>query len=134
MKSAIGGVIVIMPKRMPTTCSSPGCPNLAYGRYCEQHAKEKAQRCDQERGTAASRGYNSKWQKYRRKYLYEHPLCVECERVGKLKVATVVDHIAPHKGDHKLFWDQKNHQSLCGPCHNKKTAKEDGGFGNKRNG
>ena len=43
--------------------------------------------------------------------------------------ATVVDHIIPHKGDQKLFWDTRNWQPLCKPCHDKKTATEDGGFG-----
>lgn len=27
-----------------------------------------------------------------------------------------------------MFWDQRNHQTLCEPCHNRKTALEDGGF------
>ncbi|WP_144469068.1 HNH endonuclease signature motif containing protein, partial [Bacillus pumilus] len=36
----------------------------------------------------------------------------------------------PHKGDKKLFWDSSNWQPLCASCHNRKTAKEDGGFGN----
>jgi 5-methylcytosine-specific restriction protein A len=29
-----------------------------------------------------------------------------------------------------LFWDQSNWQPLCHTCHSKKTAREDGGFGN----
>ena len=29
------------------------------------------------------------------------------------------DHIVPHKGDHKLFWDPKNHQALCKQCHDR---------------
>ena len=47
---------------------------------------------------------------------------------GRRTPATVVDHIVPHKGDKKLFWDSGNWQPLCGPCHSRKTAKEDGGF------
>lgn len=31
--------------------------------------------------------------------------------------ATVVDHIVPHGGDLKLFWDVKNWQPLCKKCH-----------------
>jgi len=59
-----------------------------------------------------------------------NPLCVECKKQGKITPATVVDHIVPHKGDQEKFWDPNNHQSLCDTCHNRKTAKEDGGFGN----
>lgn len=43
--------------------------------------------------------------------------------------ATIVDHKVPHKGDKALFWDSTNWQSLCKPCHDRKTAREDGGFG-----
>ena len=47
-------------------------------------------------------------------------------------MAREVDHIEPHKGDDTLFWDQDNWQPLCKPCHSRKTATEDGGFGNPK--
>jgi len=28
-----------------------------------------------------------------------------------------------------MFWDERNWQALCKPCHDAKTAREDGGFG-----
>jgi 5-methylcytosine-specific restriction endonuclease McrA len=28
-----------------------------------------------------------------------------------------VDHITPHRGDLKLFWQRSNWQALCTPCH-----------------
>ena len=40
-------------------------------------------------------------------------------------MAKEVDHIIPHKGNMKLFWDSDNNWSpLCKSCHSKKTAKE----------
>ncbi|MGL6245691.1 HNH endonuclease [Pseudomonas sp.] len=69
------------------------------------------------RQSAARRGYNRRWQAYRERYLQEHPLCVMHQQLGRIVEATVVDHIVPHKGDHKLFWDPKNHQALCKTCH-----------------
>lgn len=62
----------------------------------------------------------------------EHPLCEceECKELNRLLPATVVDHIIPHKGDKILFWDPKNHQAMSKKCHDRKTAREDGGFGN----
>lgn len=53
-------------------------------------------------------------------------------QAGKVTAATEVDHIVPHRGDERLFRDEKNLQSLCRPCHSRKTAVEDGGFGNYR--
>ena len=44
---------------------------------------------------------------------------------GRLVKATVVDHVTPHRGDKKLFWDESNWQALCKRCHDKKTMTED---------
>jgi 5-methylcytosine-specific restriction protein A len=85
-----------------------------------------------ERGTATQRGYNSRWSRYSIRYRRLHPFCTECQRQGILKQADCVDHIIPVNGpDDPLFWDENNHQSLCISCHSEKTAREDGGFGNK---
>ena len=46
-------------------------------------------------------------------------------------MATDVDHIVPHRGDARLLYDENNLQSLCKSCHSRKTATEDGGFGNR---
>ena len=74
--------------------------------------------------------YNSRWVKARNAYIQAHPLCVLCQREGRVTAAQVVDHIRPHKGDLKLFWDQGNWQSVCDPCHRRKSAAEDGTLGN----
>jgi 5-methylcytosine-specific restriction protein A len=47
-----------------------------------------------------------------------------CKQLGN-----VVDHIKPHKGDQRLFWDKSNLQTLCKTCHDsKKQAIEKSGF------
>ena len=71
------------------------------------------------RQSAATRGYGYRWIKYRATYLIANPLCVSCAEFGRVTQATVVDHKQPHKGDYKLFWDPKNHQPMCKPCHDK---------------
>lgn len=71
------------------------------------------------------RGYNRRWQKYRQRFLAEHPLCADHLARGHVVAATVVDHITPHRGDRKLFWDPKNHQSLCEHCHNSAKQREE---------
>lgn len=76
------------------------------------------------------RGYGSRWQRVRRGFLAAHPLCAACAAEGAVREATVVDHIEPHKGDQGLFWDRSNWQPLCKTHHDRKTAREDGGFGN----
>lgn len=119
------------PRRIPTPCRQPRCPNTTADRsgYCVQHAKQERQEYDRRRGSARSRGYTRQWEKARLRWLQEHPLCAECERQDTLTAATIVDHIIPHRGDMVLFWDETNWRSLCVPHHNEKTAREDGGFG-----
>lgn len=114
-----------MPQAAKRPCSWPGCGELTDGRFCADHARAD----DRRRGTAAQRGYGHRWQKARAAYLKAHPLCRECEAQGLVVPATVVDHIVPHRGDRKLFWDRSNWQPLCKEHHDRKTATEDGGFG-----
>lgn len=82
------------------------------------------------RGSARQRGYTTRWDKARKTYLLQHPLCVMCMGQGRVTAATVVDHIIPHRGDQALFWDsEKNWQSLCKPHHDSaKQAEEAHGF------
>jgi 5-methylcytosine-specific restriction protein A len=69
-----------------------------------------------------------RWDKLRIAYLATHPLC-EC---GCGRVATVVDHKLPHHGDDALLYAWDNLQAMTKPCHDRKTAAVDGGFGNPR--
>ena len=75
--------------------------------------------------------YGTAWKKLRAAILRQRPLCVECEKIGRIVKATHLDHITPHRGDMALFHDTDNLQGLCHSCHSAKTAAEDGGFGNK---
>jgi len=110
-----------MPYAPKRPCRYPGCPNLCEsGVFCEEHRKEWSP--DALRGSAASRGYDSKWRSARVDFLKKNPLCVKCREQGKLNAATVVDHIRPHRGDQQLFWDKSNWQPLCKDCHDLKTG------------
>lgn len=111
-----------MPHAPLRPCRQPGCPSFCKpGQvYCPQHAPELSS--DALRGSAAFRGYDRKWQAARKVYLQRNPLCSVCLKDGKLTPATVVDHIVPHRGDQRLFWDEKNWQPLCKSCHDRKTG------------
>lgn len=110
-----------VPVKPKKPCRHPGCPKLTYGIYCDEH--EKLHRGDRE--TSSVRGYDSRWRKARSRFLKVHPLCERCRKQEKLVKATVVDHIVPHHGDKKLFWDESNWQALCESCHDRKTMTED---------
>lgn len=86
---------------------------------------------DRTRRNSFQRGYNGAWKKERKLFLRAFPICV-CggQAPGCNGEATVVDHNIPHRGDMQLFWDRANWQPMSKSCHDTKTAKEDGGFGN----
>ena len=113
----------LMPTKPKVPCKHPGCAALIPSgqKYCDRH---KAMHPEEVR-SAAGRGYDSQWRKARKAFLQAHPLCVECMKEGRYVKATDVDHIVPHRGDMKLFWDRSNWQPLCKQCHNKKTGRGD---------
>lgn len=108
-----------MPMKPLKPCKHPNCPGFTKDKFCDRH------RHQHERASANERGYDHKWRQARAKYLKERPLCVRCQEEDRLTKATVVDHIIPHRGDGKLFWDKSNWQSLCKRCHDTKTMTED---------
>lgn len=99
-----------------------------HGQSTERRRKKEY---DQWRGTAHERGYNARWRKVRAEFLSRRPLCVACEAEGRVELATDLDHIIPHRGDQKLFWDNKNLQGLCKSHHSLKTATEDSAFAHR---
>ena len=115
------------PQKAKRPCSYQACSGYATNQgYCDKHQGKIKQR-DRDRGTAHQRGYDARWEKERTVFLESNPLCVDHKKRGYIEVATVVDHIVPHKGDKQLFWDKLNWQPLCKPCHDRKTATEDRG-------
>lgn len=120
-----------MPWKPASPCGWPGCRALVQGRYCQAHEPAERRRQDQARGSASARGYGRKWQAARADFIRRNPVCVACAARGEVAAAEVVDHVVPHRGDDKLFWRRSNWQSLCKPCHDRKTAAEDGGFGRR---
>jgi 5-methylcytosine-specific restriction protein A len=61
-----------------------------------------------------------KLQALRSRFFGANPLCVVCEKAGRLSVATDLDHIVAlvNGGSN----DDENFQGLCAACHVDKTA------------
>jgi 5-methylcytosine-specific restriction endonuclease McrA len=76
------------------------------------------------RGNSAARGYDRRWRNARAQYL-RGKLCAYCLRQGRERIATLVDHVVPHRGDRALFWDRDNWQPLCKPCHDAVKQREE---------
>lgn len=118
-----------MPRRVGHPCAAPGCPAVVQaGAYCSEHQRDRAAVRRSTRPTARAspsrRGYDRRWQRQRVMFLARHPLCVNCEKEGRVTAATEVDHVVPlAQGGTN---DDDNLQALCHSCHSRKTATDQG--------
>lgn len=113
-----------MPTKTKVPCKHPSCPELvpSGAKYCEKH---KAMHSEEIQSTAGRR-YGSAWRKASKQFLQVYPMCEKCKQQGKYVRATVVDHVVPHRGDEKLFWDRGGHwQPFCKKHHDQKTGSFD---------
>ena len=114
-----------MPHRPGRACTqTPGCPGIVRGGQCSVcgPGRRSQQDYDRRRGSAASRGYDRRWQRLRTMVLASSPLCVMCLAENRVTPATEVDHIRPlaDGGDHS----EDNLQPLCKSHHSRKTARD----------
>lgn len=114
---------------MPLARRCGACHTTHSATRCPTCAEKFAARSEAARPSARERGYTSRWRRARAAYLSRNPLCRTCRAAGLIVPSTVVDHVTAHRGDAGLMWEQTNWQALCKPCHDKKTSREDGGFG-----
>ena len=107
-----------MPSRALSPCTYPGCNVLTQGGRCSKHGSIV-------RDPAVKSLYNSgQWRAMRARQLASHPWCQACLERGIYEPAEEVDHIKPHRGNPRLFFDDTNLQSLSKRCHSQKTAQE----------
>lgn len=72
---------------------------------------------DRHRGSARERGYTSAWDKAAKAHLQQQPLCVYCQLVEVVRVATCVDHLYPQRQFPGTFWRSEWWCSSCKECH-----------------
>ena len=115
-------------KRKP--CAHPNCATIhtEKGKYCKEHKKGHVR----EYASPYRHMYDAEWQRESKKFLRGRPWC-ECDdcKKGPYRLpANCVDHITPHKGDYRLFWDRRNWKPMNTRCNARKSVSE-GGFGNE---
>ena len=117
-----------MPFAAKVQCK--GCGKPVVSGYC---AACRAQgKGSERRPSSNTRLYGYRWQRESKLFLLDHPLCVEYPKGthGQVVVlAECVDHVIPHKGNLRLFWDKRNWQPLCIPCNSRKAVAEEGALG-----
>lgn len=90
------------------------------------HVSQDAERrraYDNERASAAVRGYDWTWRKLRRWFLLRNPLCVMCLEEGHIVKATVPDHVVPVRKAPDRRLDETNLRALCKHHHDQHTQR-----------
>lgn len=99
-------------------------------------ARQGRKRAPDTREHAAARGYDYRWQQFRRRYLAANPLCVDClnpdpletrdafeEPIPIVTAATDVHHVKKLKDRPDLKYEDENLMALCGMHHDQRTAR-----------
>lgn len=111
-------------------CTDPDCGAIVSGGgRCETHRLEARRAADRRRPNAAARGYDATWAKRRAEFLRWFSVCVDCG-----EPATVADHDPVSRAElvrrgvpDPDAWGYL--RPRCERCHNRRTVREDGGFG-----
>jgi 5-methylcytosine-specific restriction protein A len=115
-----------MPDAPSRPCVTVGCPNVAtYRGRCPTCAtrRNRAREAEPLRDLYAS----PQWRRLRAQVLREADYicqCDDCQRAGLVLPANTVDHVRPHRGNSRVFWDRANLRAMSAECHSRKTAGE----------
>ena len=110
----------VCPRPLNDTACAPGCNQQTDGGYCGKHKRR-----ERPRETAARRGYDRRWRRFREWYLAQNPLCKACgAKTPPLFVgATDVDHVVPLACGGPQY-ELSNLQPLCKRCHGQKSRQQ----------
>jgi len=86
-----------------------------------QRLAASGQRPRDPRPSAAARGYNAAWRLLRHRHLSANPMCTECVRQGRPRLAVLADHTKPISSGGPAL-DPLNLRSLCREHHDIITA------------
>ncbi|MBX9877619.1 MAG: HNH endonuclease [Candidatus Obscuribacterales bacterium] len=114
-------------------CAEIGCKATGTKSRCDQHALKERRDREARRPKDHNKDYNStEWKQERKEYLEENPFCEWLLDDGSTcnQIAKHVDHKETLRAGGRN--DKRNYQALCHSHHSHKTAKYDGGFGNKK--
>jgi 5-methylcytosine-specific restriction protein A len=113
-----------MPTAPARPCPRPMCPHRV---PCPTHGDGKATSRERRQAEPWRALYDTaRWKRLRLQKLAANPAC-ECDACAALplpRLASVVDHRTPHRGEAALFFAWDNLQSMAKRCHDAKTAGE----------
>jgi 5-methylcytosine-specific restriction protein A len=110
-----------------SSCTTPGCPNLAERGRCQDCRRRARRDVDRRRPGARARGYDAAWERTRARVLANQPRCQRCRREPAVEV---------HHRDGRGPLGPRGHvpetlAALCDGCHARHTARAQPGGWNR---
>ena len=125
------------PEALDRPCSTPGGQGTGQP-HCET-CRSEGRSLRVGRASAIARGYDARWRGISKTHPRRYPLCGDrdpripetgdslCRSQGRISPANQCDRVTPWRGNETLRRAKLNRQSLCGRCHQHKTARERAG-------
>ena len=107
-----------MPTLPPTLCRCGGLRTNGQCNRCTAGNQRPAHK-----QTTRERGYGYDWQQFRKVFLAQHPLCVDCMEQGRATEAEELHHVVKIIDAPERRLDPSNVMPLCSECHDKRTCK-----------
>jgi 5-methylcytosine-specific restriction endonuclease McrA len=96
----------------------PRNDHIGHVRYPANIPTVGKSRAARESRAAVNRFYASvRWRRFRRLYLFDHPMCEECLERGVIVPAVIVHHVKERLDRPDLAYEESNMRALCSPCH-----------------
>lgn len=112
-----------MPSKPTKICAKAGCFNTTDFKFCDSCKNSGSVSIYQKPREKNAFYDTARWRKASEYFRQKNPWCVDCQKAGIDTLAEHVDHIIPiTQGGEQLA--ESNLQSLCIPCHSRKTRVE----------
>lgn len=124
--AASAAIPKVCPICRKANTNKTGYCDVHEAKYLEDRKKARAMfaaRFDKQRGSPSSRGYDHTWNKVRKNFLMQFPLCAKCMEQNRIMPAREVHHIKAISEGGARF-DFENLMSLCRACHQKITEEQ----------
>lgn len=96
--------------------------NLNYGAEKVSDTSQQSSKYDKDPFYKTNR-----WRKKSEAHRAENPYCAQCMKEGRVVLGAMCDHVIPmSKGGDNM--DDRNLQTMCNTCHNKKRQEESRGI------
>lgn len=119
-------------RRFRKRCKTMGCPNLHSNKngYCDScnerwRAAHPRSYKDDGRLSSQERGYDSRWHRFSKRFLADHPICAICGAPSECVDHKDIPADVMMSVYGRFVYEDEHYQALCRACNTRKGRYED---------